>query len=272
MAQVLSTWRIRSASRLGEGLSSQLRCGEQVHRRRTRQLGFRVGNLALVWVQDGAGILRLGRRAHALRPGDAFFRWPGRPHDLLVEDHLHTLFVAVPGPALLLLRDLGLSRLGREPVIHPGLDADLAGRWRQTIRALDEALPLVLPRIGLEALGLIVDLALRAQGRSHPAAAQVAEACRLLDRPGRTGLGAVAAHLGMGVSTLRRHFTEVVGLSPWAWHLRRRVDRARDLLVQDDRPIAAIAAACGFTDAADFSRRFKREVGLSPRAWRKRNN
>lgn len=271
MAQTLKFWHIRSSSRLGDGLSSQLRCGEQVHQRSARQVGFRVANLALVWVQDGAGTLRQGRRTHDLRPGDAFFRWPGRSHDLLVEDRLHTLFVAVPGPALPLLRRLGLPRLGRNQVIHPGLDDGLAGQWRQTIRALDEALPLALPRVGLEALGLVVDLIQRAQGQTHPAAAQVAEACRLLDHPGTTSLATVARRLGVGESTLRRHFAEVVGLSPWAWRLRRRIDRARDLLIQDDRPIAAIAADCGFPDPADFSRRFRHEVGLSPRAWRKRN-
>ncbi|WP_035304216.1 helix-turn-helix transcriptional regulator [Actinokineospora inagensis] len=50
-----------------------------------------------------------------------------------------------------------------------------------------------------------------------------------------------------------------------------RVTRAKELLTdptQGDRPISEIARHCGFTNAAHFSRTFRKTVGHSPRDYR----
>ncbi|MGR3435564.1 MAG: helix-turn-helix domain-containing protein, partial [Shimia sp.] len=43
-----------------------------------------------------------------------------------------------------------------------------------------------------------------------------------------------------------------------------RLGRARALLRDTDRPVAAIAAACGFPSPVHFSRAYKAEFGTPP--------
>ncbi|WP_296650759.1 helix-turn-helix domain-containing protein [Paraburkholderia sp.] len=79
----------------------------------------------------------------------------------------------------------------------------------------------------------------------------------------------VANAFGMSRATLYRLFEQEGG---FATYLReRRLRRCREILVDPSNrglSIADIAAAHGFSDAANFTRAFRRAIGLSPRAVR----
>jgi transcriptional regulator GlxA family with amidase domain len=51
--------------------------------------------------------------------------------------------------------------------------------------------------------------------------------------------------------------------------LRRRLDRAQDLLASSSDLIAQIASRCGFSDGNYFIRVYKKRFGISPAASRK---
>ena len=61
-----------------------------------------------------------------------------------------------------------------------------------------------------------------------------------------------------------RAFVSVFGTSPYAHMLQVRLTEAYRLLEQGGRPVADVALACGFNDAATFARAFKRHHGRSP--------
>jgi AraC family transcriptional regulator len=67
-----------------------------------------------------------------------------------------------------------------------------------------------------------------------------------------------------------RQFKAATGLPPHQYLIRRRVERAQQLL-QPDREIslAEVAARAGFSDQSQFSHHFKRVVGVTPRQFRK---
>jgi transcriptional regulator GlxA family with amidase domain len=67
---------------------------------------------------------------------------------------------------------------------------------------------------------------------------------------------------------LNRIFHQELGISPWDYLNRYRIDRAKGLLQATDLPITEVAAQVGFEDSAYFSRVFHREVGQSPRFFR----
>ena len=61
--------------------------------------------------------------------------------------------------------------------------------------------------------------------------------------------------------------------TPAQWIIRRRLERARDLLSSTgSRPvsIAKVAEQTGFADASHFGRRFRGAYGVAPREWRRR--
>jgi len=64
-------------------------------------------------------------------------------------------------------------------------------------------------------------------------------------------------------------FRKQVGMTPFQFLERERINRAMNLLRLTNDPIHDIAAAVGFADPFHFSTRFKRQVGRSPRAYRR---
>jgi len=88
-----------------------------------------------------------------------------------------------------------------------------------------------------------------------------------LDEP--LTLGRLAAVAGQSEFHFARMFRASVGLPPHAYVLARRLDRARRLLAESDRPLAEIAAACGFTHPSHLTRHFRAAFGGPPGAWRR---
>jgi AraC-like DNA-binding protein len=84
------------------------------------------------------------------------------------------------------------------------------------------------------------------------------------------GLAEIAACLRLSSSTLHRVWGgEACSLSDWIWSLR--LDAARRDLCDPAlaaRSISEIAFACGFNDAAHFSRAFRARFGCAPRELR----
>ena len=66
-------------------------------------------------------------------------------------------------------------------------------------------------------------------------------------------------------------FKSAVGLSVTEFIARLRLERACDLLIEDQLSIQEIARACGFADVPYFSRFFKQYTGLPPRRWKNRH-
>jgi len=85
------------------------------------------------------------------------------------------------------------------------------------------------------------------------------------------GLVAAAADLAnLSERTLTRRFKRATGLSPQAFIVDKRMERARDLLARSRLPIEEVAARVGYADRSTFSKRFRESAGLSPAAYRRR--
>ncbi len=82
-------------------------------------------------------------------------------------------------------------------------------------------------------------------------------------------LGRLAQECGLSPSHFARAFRRSFGAAPHQWLMRRRVERARELLRIPGRSLSDIALACGFSDQSHFTRVFRGHVGTSPGAWRR---
>jgi AraC family transcriptional regulator len=63
-------------------------------------------------------------------------------------------------------------------------------------------------------------------------------------------------------------FRAATGLPPHEYLLRRRIERAQEMLVEDKTPLVEVALTVGFQTQAHFTSVFKRFTGQPPRAWR----
>jgi AraC family transcriptional regulator len=77
----------------------------------------------------------------------------------------------------------------------------------------------------------------------------------------------LARAAGMSSSHFSRQFRAAVGSSPYRYLLRRRIERARDLILSGPHRLSEVALAVGFADQAHLSRAFKQLLGVSPRAF-----
>ena len=85
---------------------------------------------------------------------------------------------------------------------------------------------------------------------------------------GNISLGDLAAVVGLSVSHFKVLFREAVGLSPHQYLIRRRVERAKNLLGEGELSIGQIAIETGFAHQSHLARHMHRMLGASPKAMR----
>lgn len=79
-------------------------------------------------------------------------------------------------------------------------------------------------------------------------------------------LADLARESGISRFQVLRGFTRATGLTPHAYIVQRRIDRARRLIA-DRVPLASAALAAGFADQSHMTRVFVRKYGISPGAY-----
>jgi AraC family transcriptional regulator len=84
-----------------------------------------------------------------------------------------------------------------------------------------------------------------------------------------TRVADLAAVARLSVSRFAHAFRITFDLSPAALVRRHRVQRASDMILANDMPLAEIAHACGFSDQAHMCRLFRRHLDLPPGRLRK---
>jgi AraC family transcriptional regulator len=88
---------------------------------------------------------------------------------------------------------------------------------------------------------------------------------------GSLSLGELAKVAGLSSSYFSRAFKGAFGRTPHAFIICRRVERARQEMIEGHEPLSQIALSCGFADQAHLARIFRRETGLAPCEWRRAN-
>jgi AraC-like DNA-binding protein len=81
----------------------------------------------------------------------------------------------------------------------------------------------------------------------------------------------LARECGLSSGYFSRAFRRTTGVTPHQWLIRKRVERARQLLLGDGLGLSDIALVCGFVDQSHFSRVFTKLEGDSPGRWRQRH-
>jgi AraC family transcriptional regulator len=69
-----------------------------------------------------------------------------------------------------------------------------------------------------------------------------------------------------------RTFRVSTGLRPHEFVVRRRIDRAKQLLLQSPTPVAILARSSGFSTHAQFTNVFRHCVGSPPAGWRRHHD
>ena len=84
-------------------------------------------------------------------------------------------------------------------------------------------------------------------------------------------LATLAQVAGLSRMYFAAQFRAATGCRPHECVLRKRIERAQQLLLETSEPLVSIALTVGFQSQAHFSTVFKRFAGISPNRWRAAN-
>lgn len=105
-------------------------------------------------------------------------------------------------------------------------------------------------------------------GLSHHKLTQVLEYIQThLDQDIKTA--DLAALVGMSQYYFCRLFKRSMGVAPYQYVLQQRVERAKQLLKQNEQSIAEIALMCGFKNQSHLTTFFRKSTGITPKTFRK---
>jgi AraC family transcriptional regulator len=86
---------------------------------------------------------------------------------------------------------------------------------------------------------------------------------------GALRLGELSRVVHMSPFHFARLFKRTAGVPPHRFVVRRRVERAIELLAGGEHPIAEIARLVGFATASHFTTVFRRITGVTPTEYRR---
>jgi len=74
----------------------------------------------------------------------------------------------------------------------------------------------------------------------------------------------IAEEIGISTRQLERLFGQHLNCSPKKYYTDMRLQRARNLLLQTEKPVTEIAFLCGFASSAHFARVYRAQFGTTP--------
>ena len=245
---------LRPRSR-GDRILPRLPASELRHDPRIRMYGLTLVRAGTATVHDHDG------RIHQLVPG-SLLTWTdlaGSQRRLVAGPGFREAALNVDAATGQHLTALGLWRT--EPTLAQVGDPEpVAAAMRTLARALDDA-SLDDAELLRRTIALIARCHAAVDATRDSFATRAGALLTAHPDPG-FALADAARALGLGQEAFRKRFRAEFGVPPGAWHLRRRMERALELLRQHD--VARTARELGYRDPFQFSRQFRRVVGVPP--------
>ena len=80
----------------------------------------------------------------------------------------------------------------------------------------------------------------------------------------------IAAKASLNKTYVITLFRRLNGVTPWEYITARRIEKSYEMLDTTDMNILEIATKCGFNNASNFNRAFRKVTGRTPSEYRRR--
>jgi len=228
---------------------------------------------ALVIILRGEGTLfdETGKKIN-LKAGMCFKRIPGKAETLSIKggSKWTELFIEI-GPALYqALRSMRF--VSTKPLCENiEIDVDFFNKLMQLKEQLKNVDERALPLMIGDFTKILIDCQQRCSRYGEYKGNELIDsACNFLtgDFSKECDIKGFCRKQGVGYENFRKLFKNQIGVSPWQYRIRRRLDLACALLKNPETKINEIALELGYSSAYDFSAQFKKYFGLSPANYR----
>ena len=231
-----------------------------------------------LWLLDGeATCYDEQEHAYHLRPGDCFIRAPDQAHR--VERPLHQanyfeLALIIPRQHWQSLTDNEIINPEQRfvPLAEQAHCLDAFWRWFQSLQRIRDT------KSTVQCVNLLNELF----ALMHPQGQQLHQHDMQLLHSLQSALTAshnwgiplehIANDHEISMDRMRQLFRHALGCLPKEYQMRRRCERAANLLLNPQLSIAAVAERLSYPDPFAFSKQFRKVMGLSPRSYRKQQS
>lgn len=260
------TLNVRAVNRLGpSGTLTPLRCGFQLIEKGHTDRNFLTHEYAIVYVLSGEGYYQddvYGRIT--VTPGCLIQRFPGVLHSLTLSGPRACFYLAVPGETVELFKVTD-ALASESPVIHIGLLEDVVVDFQNLMDEMHNKKEEELMAVLLSAQRCILKFHQCARKAINPEDLEMEKAMELLGEnlDQKIILAEVAEKLNISYPSFRLRFSRYTGLPPGDFRIKKRIERARELL-NSGCNVKQTSNTLGYPDSFTFSRQFKRVTGISP--------
>lgn len=212
-----------------------------------------------IYLEEDTGVI------HKVEQGSIMQRIPGKSHAQVFEtDNNEQFFLKVPKEIYFLMLERGEINTQRILEIKRGSAFDEYERCLQDCFAKND------PAYSLwRVKDLIADLHRMSRSEDKEGdRIEEAQTYLLKNLSKRVSFPELAVKLNMSYINFRRSFKKKTALSPNSWLIKKRVERACQLLKSEEFSIKTISESLGYPDVYTFSKQFKKEAGVSPSEYR----
>ncbi len=265
MSDPLRTWVIYRGPSGGSELPLRVfSCSCRVIAAGRREKWKQRSYYTLYWLAAGECRVRVGRKPVVVPARAALLLPPGKGYGVeSFESDSVVYFIKFDGQlATAALAAFGLAteriyRVGSPPAVV----------FERIYEQMSRHTPSGDLETGASLYELLCILSERRQRGQAPTSRLTEEAVEILRREWADpalNVTAVADRLGVHRTSLTQRFRAEVGTTPKDYLISIRVQQAAAMLQHGSRPIADVAAACGYPDPCYFSRLIRRRTGMKP--------
>ncbi len=232
---------------------------------------------AIVYVLDGRA------RFHdetglslPMRPGDLLLMFPGHGYHYDIDPRYPWSEFALhfQGPVFDLWRELKILDPVR-PIYHLKPIEQWMERFEQLVQQRQTRRPSNILKQICQWQMLLADILTegRRSKNQRPQNLWLSQAAALLDKQPLAipiDWQAVSEQMGLSYGRFRKNFAQAAGTSPAKYVMARRLEMACKMLEDRKLGLKEIARTCGFCDAFQFSKQFKKGLRLTPTEYRQR--
>lgn len=214
--------------------------------------------------QRGGGVLQIGEQIHPFEAGDILYQPAHIPHICACSPNVgwEVWWVIFGGSyAKKLLQLAELSPL--TPVITVGQQSKLIDHFQamyQTVAEKTAETPFLAASHLLSILLQSIATRRQTKAEQFDLLANIDYQTESLDQ--------MVQASGYSKHHFIKKFKQVTGSTPWAYVLRLKIDKAKELLLDEQYSIKQVAALVGIHNPLYFSRLFRKLTGQSPRQFR----
>ena len=235
--------------------------------------GRTLNEYQIIFITKGSGKFRSANAGTAnIKEGFAFILFPGEKHSYHPDPDIgwDEYWVGFRGEYPEKLENNGfISRCNS--VLHPGLQETIIESFHTILEIARREPTGFQQKLGGSIITLIARLLSFSQQKEQGTEVDLlVQRARCLFEEyiyDHIEMKDLAKILNIDYSEFRKIFKKYTGMSPYQYFLNLKINRAKNLLSQDNYSIKEIAYKLAFENQYYFSRLFKSKTGIPPSAW-----